>query len=193
MRTRVRGWRWRRNPLRRRSDVVEAWTVLIVALLLFIGVPLVGVYAAARAHDQAEQVAAVQRAQRHRVTATVVRTDPSSLPSEQTDGHASRATVRWHAPDGGTRTAGTEVPSGTRQGDVIGLWLDGKGRTVAPPTDDTAVWQHTVTVGTCTTLGAGLTVLLMHGGAYRLLQRHRLTGWEREWERTEPRWSHRRA
>ncbi len=28
MRTRVRGWRWRRNPLRRRSDVVEAWTVL---------------------------------------------------------------------------------------------------------------------------------------------------------------------
>ncbi|WP_030419129.1 hypothetical protein VM636_27930 [Streptomyces sp. SCSIO 75703] len=193
MRTRVRGWRWRRNPLRRRSDVVEAWTVLVVALLLFIGVPLVGVYAAARAHDQAEGLAAAQRAQRHRVTATVVRTDPSGLPSEQTDGHASRATVRWQAPDGGTRTAGTEVPSGTRRGDVIGLWLDGKGRTVAPPADGTAVWQHTVTVGTCTTLGAGLTVLVVHGAAYRLLQRHRLTCWEREWERTEPRWSHRRA
>lgn len=31
MRDRVRGWRRRDNPLRRRSDVVEAWTALFVA------------------------------------------------------------------------------------------------------------------------------------------------------------------
>src|SRR5207237_251923 len=43
MRTRVYGWRWRRNPLRRRSDVVEAWTVLVVAVLLSVVAPLVGV------------------------------------------------------------------------------------------------------------------------------------------------------
>lgn len=40
MRTRVHGWRWRRNPLRRHSDVVEAWTALIVAVLLLVGAPL---------------------------------------------------------------------------------------------------------------------------------------------------------
>lgn len=42
MRTRMWGRRLRRNPLRRRSDVVEAWTVLAVAVLLLLGAPLLG-------------------------------------------------------------------------------------------------------------------------------------------------------
>ncbi|MFE2530861.1 hypothetical protein [Streptomyces sp. NPDC059371] len=46
MRTRVRGRRWRRNPLRRRSDVVVAWWAPAVVVLLFVGAPLVGAGAA---------------------------------------------------------------------------------------------------------------------------------------------------
>jgi hypothetical protein len=79
MRTGVCGWRWQHNPLRRRSDVVEAWTLLIVAVLLFVVTPLVGVAAGLRAHDTARSVAAAQRADRHQVRARVVGDPPERL------------------------------------------------------------------------------------------------------------------
>ncbi|MBW8820836.1 MAG: hypothetical protein JF598_22125, partial [Streptomyces sp.] len=72
MRTRVRGWRWRRNPLRRRSDVIEAWTVLAVAALMLLGAPLVGAVVGWWAHGDARAVAAAQHSERHRVRAQVV-------------------------------------------------------------------------------------------------------------------------
>ncbi|MFD7694163.1 MULTISPECIES: hypothetical protein [Streptomyces] len=43
MGSRVRGRRPRHNELRRRSDVVETWTLLGVGLLLFVVAPLGGV------------------------------------------------------------------------------------------------------------------------------------------------------
>ncbi|MGQ4333511.1 hypothetical protein [Streptomyces hayashii] len=48
MRSGVRGWRRRDNPLRRRSDVVEAWTALVVATLLLVVAPLAGALAGRR-------------------------------------------------------------------------------------------------------------------------------------------------
>ncbi|MBD0422589.1 hypothetical protein AB0L35_20090 [Streptomyces sp. NPDC052309] len=194
MRTRVRGWRWRRNPLRRRSDVVEAWTVLTVALLLFVGAPVLGAVSAWWAHGQAREVAAEQRADRHRVGATVVGRTPDTLPSVQSGGpHSYRATVRWSEPGGAERTTTTRVAAGTRQGDVVDVWLDSRGRSVAPPTSDSAVWQHTVTIGACSALGASLAVLLANSVVRRTALRHRLAEWEREWASTEPQWTHRRA
>lgn len=96
MRTRVRGWRWRRNPLRRRSDVVEAWTVLAVALLLLLVAPLAGAVVGWWAHDDARATAAEQRAERHRVRAEVTGRVPDSPPAVQGGRERSyRVTVRW--------------------------------------------------------------------------------------------------
>ncbi|MER7187064.1 3-deoxy-7-phosphoheptulonate synthase, partial [Streptomyces hyaluromycini] len=53
MRTRVRGWRWRQNPLRRKSDVVEAWIALAVAVLLGVAAPLAGALTGLWAYEQA--------------------------------------------------------------------------------------------------------------------------------------------
>ncbi|MFJ8145735.1 hypothetical protein ACIQ6R_11740 [Streptomyces sp. NPDC096048] len=194
MRTRVRGWRLRRNPLRRRSDVVEAWTALVVAVLLIVGAPLLGSATAWWAHGQAQSVAAEQRAERHRVSAEVVGRTPDTLPSVQAGGqHSYRATVRWSTPDGAERSTTTRVPTGTRHGDAVDVWLDSRGRSVPPPTDGSAVWQHTVTIGVCTTAGAALTVLLAHCVVRRVALRRRLAEWERDWALTEPQWTHRRA
>ncbi|MFJ8193959.1 hypothetical protein ACIQ8D_30005 [Streptomyces sp. NPDC096094] len=194
MRTRVRGWRLRRNPLRRRSDVVEAWTALVVAVLLIVGAPLLGSATAWWAHGQAQAVAAEQRAERHRVSAEVVGRTPDTLPSVQADGqHSYRATVRWSTPDGAERSTTTRVPTGARHGDAVDVWLDSRGRSVPPPTDGSAVWQHTVTIGVCTTAGAALTVLLAHCAVRRVALRRRLAEWDRDWALTEPQWTHRRA
>ncbi|MGW3728091.1 Rv1733c family protein, partial [Streptomyces sp. NPDC000851] len=81
MGTRVRGWRWRRNPLRRRSDVVEAWTALAVAVLLLLGAPLAGAVAAWWAHDEARSTAVAQRAERRHVRAEVLGRSPAGVPA----------------------------------------------------------------------------------------------------------------
>ncbi|MEU0335904.1 hypothetical protein [Streptomyces sp. NPDC006193] len=190
MRTRVRGWRWRRNPLRRRSDVVEAWTVLVVAVLLLVVSPLVGVAAGLHAHGDARALAAAQRAERHQVRAVVVGDTPERPGTVRGDHrHSHRAQVRWTEPGRGTRTAWVSVPAGARAGEPVTVWLDARGRSVASPLDEVAVWQRTVTVGLCAAGGTATAVVLGHAVARRVAVRHRLAEWEREWARTGPRWT----
>ncbi|MEU1340084.1 hypothetical protein [Streptomyces sp. NPDC005827] len=195
MRTRVCGWRWRQNPLRRRSDVVEAWIALGVAVLLCVGAPLVGAMVGLWAHDQARSVATAERAQRHMVRAVVVGDTPQQLPYVQGGDreHAYQADVRWTEPGKGTKTALARVPAGTRAGDTVDVWFDRKGRGVAPPANEVAVWQHTVTVGVCGAGGAAAVVLFGHGVVRRVALRHRLAEWEQEWARTGPDWTRGRA
>ncbi|WP_333742957.1 hypothetical protein [Streptomyces ardesiacus] len=194
MRTRVRGWRWRRNPLRRRSDVVEAWLTVVVALLLFVGAPLLGAATAWWGYGQAQAVVAQQRAERHHVRATVVDRTPGSLATEHLGGQQSyRAAVHWTAPDGTEKSATARVPAATRHGDTVDVWLDSQGRSVPPPSDGAEIWQHSATVGSFTALGTALTVLLAHRAVRAVTLRRRLAEWDREWALTEPRWTHRRA
>ncbi|WP_210588659.1 hypothetical protein [Streptomyces sp. GESEQ-35] len=193
MRTRVRGWRWRPNPLRRRSDVVEAWTVVVVAVLLFVGAPLAGVAAALWAHAEAQAITAAQRADRRQVRAEVVGATSGSLPVQGGRTFTRRATVRWTEPGEGERTASAPVSPGTRPGDTVDVWFDSRGRGVAPPPDGFAAWQHTLVMGLCATGGAVAVVLLGHVVTRHVATHHRLTEWEREWARTEPEWTRRSA
>ncbi|MFJ4616705.1 hypothetical protein [Streptomyces sp. NPDC088812] len=194
MRTRVRAWRRRGNPLLRRSDVVEAWTALLVAVLLLVGAPLTGAVVGRWAHQEATATAAEQRAERHRVRAEVTGRPPDSLPTAS-GGRADsyRVDVRWTEPGQGARTAVARVPAGTRHGDVVEVWFDARGRSVGPPADGTAVWQHTLSLGVSAAGGTAAVVLLGHAVVRRAAMRHRLEEWDREWARTGPEWSGRSA
>ncbi|MER5296947.1 DUF3592 domain-containing protein [Streptomyces pharetrae] len=194
MRTRVRGWRWRRNPLRRRSDVVEAWTVLVVAVLLVVGAPLAGLGTAWWAYQDARATAAEQRAERHRVRAEVVGGDPRSTSAAHGGrAYAYRVTVRWTDPEDGVRTAVARVPAGTEEGDRVDVWFDARGRAVPAPPDSGVIWQHTLALGFCAASGTAGAVLLGHTLVRRAAVLRRLDEWEREWARTEPEWTRRRA
>ncbi|MBV2352942.1 hypothetical protein KUM39_00975 [Streptomyces sp. J2-1] len=190
MRTRIHGWRWRRNPLRRRSDVIDAWAVLVVAVLLTVAVPLAGVIAGLLAHDSARALAERQRADLHPTRAVVV-ADPPGRPThvEGEQRRPSRAEVRWTEPRGAVRTATVAVPVGTGPGDTVTVWRDRLGRAVAPPPSDTAVWQHTLTLGVCASAATAGVVLLGHALRRRVALRHRLAEWEQEWARTGPEWT----
>ncbi|CAM5305377.1 hypothetical protein STENM36S_05207 [Streptomyces tendae] len=194
MRTRVRGWRWRRNPLRRRSDVVEAWTTVIVALLLFVAAPLLGAATAWWGYGQARSIVAEQRAERHHVRATVVDRQSATLPTSQLSGQQSyRATVHWKAADGTEKSTTARVPADTRHGDRVEVWLDSRGQSVPPPSDGAELWQHSATIGSFTTIGTALTVLLAHRAVRAVALRRRMAEWDRDWALTEPQWTHRRA
>ncbi|MGQ4390231.1 Rv1733c family protein [Streptomyces sp. SAS_270] len=194
MRTRVRGWRWRRNSLRRRSDVVEACTVTVIAMLLLVGAPLATVAAGWWAHDATEAKAAAQRAERHRMHAVVVEDAPPAVPT--TPGgkeHMYWVKVRWTMPGEGPRTGSARVPAGTLRGESAGVWVDTRGRSVGPPLNGTAVWQHTVTTGALTGGCVAAVVLVTHFLVRRIAGRHRLAEWEREWARMGPEWGRRTA
>lgn len=102
-------------------------------------------------------------------------------------------TVRWTEAGGAAKTATARVPSGTDQGEKVDVWFDSRGRSVAPPPNETAVWQHTVTMGACGAGAAIAVILLGHSLVRGAAARHRLAEWERDWALTEPLWTHRRA
>ncbi|MGC0333800.1 hypothetical protein RKD23_006790 [Streptomyces sp. SAI-170] len=187
-------WRWRPNELRRRSDVVEAWTVLAVAVLLLIGSPLAGCAAAWWAYSDASAHADALRADRHTVRAEVVGEARAAAPSVQGGRPVTqRVMVRWTDEDGSAHSGRAAIPAEARRGDVVDLWLDSRGRAVPPPPDDSVVWQHSLALGICGTAGAASVVLLGHSVVRRTAERHRLAEWERDWARTEPQWTRRRA
>ncbi|MCX4911092.1 hypothetical protein [Streptomyces sp. NBC_00878] len=189
MRTLMRSWRWRRNPLRRRSDVLEAWTALGLAILLCVGGPLAGIAAGWWAYDEARATAAVQRTERHRVRAEVTQHVPAAVPTSEGEAQPTyRVTVRWAEPGEPPRTDKARVPAGTRIGDRTYIWLDDEGQTVPAPADSTAVWQYTVTAGACATGLVAAGVLVTYVVVRRVATRHRLAEWEEEWTRTGPEW-----
>ncbi|MFJ1969931.1 hypothetical protein ACIO93_14785 [Streptomyces sp. NPDC087903] len=192
MRTRLRGWRWRRNPLRRRSDAVEAWTMLVVVVLLLVAAPLAGAVAGWWAHDEARAVVTAERAERHRVRAEVVGRTPDTLPSVGGREHSYRVKVRW-TEAGRVQTVTARVPAGSHHGDVVDVWFDSRGRSVAPPPGESAVWQHTLAIAACATGGAVAVVLVGQSLVRTAATRHRMAEWERDWALTEPQWTRRRA
>ncbi|KAF3463691.1 hypothetical protein [Streptomyces sp. Tu 3180] len=183
---RVRLWRWRRNPLRRRSDLVEAWVLLAALVLALTGAVLAGLAAAgavdgalAERRDRTRAVPAV-------LTEDSARTPPAAV-SENGDGGVW-APVRWTAPDGTGRTGRTEVEPGNEAGTAVTVWTDPAGRLVSPPpTGAEARFQIVMAGVTIGVAAAGLGLLggrLVRGG----LQRRRLGEWEAEWRLVEPSW-----
>lgn len=63
----MRSWRWRRNPLRRHSDVIEAWVVLAGWILALVS----GLWAGLGTANAVERAADQQRAERRTVSAVL--------------------------------------------------------------------------------------------------------------------------
>ncbi|MFI5795861.1 hypothetical protein [Streptomyces sp. NPDC051677] len=191
----IRGiWRWRHNPLRRGTDLAEAWVALSALLLILLVAPVVGSVVGAVAQGVLQQAVREQRVSRHEVTATVVRKvdgSPLEMDPETATGRDSRTRVvaDWTAPDGttqhGTVLAGLKTP---HSGDHFEIWTDGHGRLVARPLDSATATTHAVLAG----FGAALlTAGLVEGGrrliVWRMVRR-RYARWDQAWDRAGPDW-----
>jgi hypothetical protein len=188
---RVRLWRWRRNPLRRRSDLVEAWLRLVTVVLAL----LLGASAGAAAAGAVDASLADRRERTRPVTAVLAEDTArgtSSPVTENGDGNGGVwAKVRWTAPDGTIRTGRAEVEPGSGAGSAVTVWTDPSGRLVAaPPAGAEAAFQTVMAGGTVTVTTGGL-VLLCGRLVGARLQRRRLAEWEAEWRQVEPTWRRR--
>ncbi|MFC8373615.1 hypothetical protein ACFUIT_37675 [Streptomyces sp. NPDC057239] len=184
---RVRLWRWRRNPLRRRSDLAEAWLVLAAVVLAL----LLGAFSGLTAAGAVDGSLAERRERTTPVPAVLVEdaAGPSASVTQDGDGDGGVWTkVRWTAPDGTGRTGRAEVDPGSPAGTEVTVWTDPAGRLVsAPPVGAEAQFQ-TVMAGITVAVAAGGLVLLAGWLARARLQLRRLAEWETEWRQVEPSW-----
>ncbi|MFI9424026.1 hypothetical protein ACIG54_10760 [Streptomyces achromogenes] len=183
--TRVRLWRWRRNPLKRHSDVVEAWIVLAGWLLAL----LVGIVAGAAAAQTSESAFAARLARLHPVSAVL--TDGAARTPAAAGGYDDGrvwATVRWTDAAGSVRTDQVKVAPGAPPGSRVTVWTDPSGRVVPAPVTGTAADVQAALTGALVAPAAGALVW----GGVRLLRgsliRRRMAEWDEEWKQVGPRW-----
>lgn len=187
-------WRWRHNPLRRTTDLVEAWVAMAALLLILAVAPVAGVLTGSMVQGALQQAVVDQRASRFETTATVVRELKGSLFATDPDtvsGHAAQSRVEadWTAPDGSSRHGTVTASVGTpHPGDHFLMWTDDTGRVTARPLDTATATTHAVLAG----FGAALAVGGLVEAARRLVVwrqiRRRYARWEQAWDRAGPDW-----
>ena len=176
-------WRWRRNPLRRTSDVVEAWVLLVAWILALVGGLVAGVLTASAMQASAERV----RAQSHPVQAVLTQ-DPTHGSARPTSSALVWGTVRWTDRDGSTHTGRTRVPASAVPGSPLTVWSNGRGGLTPPPASAAdAAFQSFLGGLWASAASAGLVI----GGAKLVqtrLDRRRFDQWAEEWARVDARW-----
>ncbi|MFZ4189930.1 Rv1733c family protein [Streptomyces pseudogriseolus] len=185
-RPRVPWWRWRTNPLCRRSDIAEAWLLIATAVLALVLSGFAGLAAAGGVGASLDD----RREHTRPVPAVLVEDARDAAPALESDNGGSGvwAEVRWTAPDGTRHTGRAEVPANSKKGAEVTVHNDEAGRLVsAPPAGAEAHFQIAM---------AGITVAVVTGGMVLLcgwvararLRLRRLDRWEDEWRQVEPMW-----
>ena len=176
-------WRWRRNPLRRRSDELESWLLLATWALMLVTGLLAGL---ATAHA-VESSLAQQRAEWQPVLALTGENTPASSTSAASH-ERIWAEVRWTAADGSPHTGQARVEPGSTAGTPVVVWTDREGRLVTKPASASQAGLRAGLSGVLVGVCAGAVPL---GGGRLLrkrLDRQRMEQWDTEWEKFGPQW-----
>ena len=191
----IRGlWRWRHNPLRRTTDLAEAWLALGALLLILVAAPLFGVLIGGLAQDALQQSVREQRLDRHPVVATVVKKadrtplDPDPETASGRDSH-TRVIADWTAPDGTARRDTVLAALNSPQhGDHFTVWTDLQGRIVGRPLDTATAATHAVLAG----FGTAVACASLVEGSRRLvvwrMVRRRYDRLDQAWSQAGPDW-----
>ncbi|MFJ9551174.1 Rv1733c family protein [Streptomyces erythrochromogenes] len=196
MRTAMGVWRWRRNPLRRPTDLFEAWVAFAALVCVVVVAPAVGWVAGLRVDGTLQQAAYEQRQERHLVPAVVVRPAPApdeevavDPPAERTAPRRTQIVASWTAPDGssheGTVPAAEEPP---HPGDRFRIWTDARGRLVGQPLDPSAASFHAGTAGLAAAAGVAVMAVTVRRLVVRRLMHRRYIRLDRAWAAAGPDW-----
>ncbi|MER6983037.1 hypothetical protein ABT317_40290 [Streptomyces carpinensis] len=187
-------WRLRRNPLRRTSDLLQAWLGLGLLLAVLAAAPAAAYLVGDAAHHHYTHTAERHERTRHHTTAVLVHDAPRHPEPGSAEEKKTRypVEVRFTDPGGRTHHATTDVPPGLRAGSTVHVWADPHGQVTGPPLTPDQVRSRTMGWA----ILAALSVIALGSAAYgavTLALRHRnLTAWGRAWAGTAPRWTTRR-
>ena len=187
----LRGRRFDRNPLRRRSDRVETALLGLLLAAFLAGAPFAAHAAGSWAYATSAREAQAQRASLHQVPATLLQAAPAGN-AYTNDGGVPMVDARWRATDGQVRTGEVFVSVGAAAGSTVLVWTNQTGRLTGPPLGPTQL-QGRAQLGAGAAVGSLAVALIVVGWLARSsLYRRRLAAWDADWLANGPRWSSRR-
>ncbi|OEJ30785.1 hypothetical protein BGK67_05000 [Streptomyces subrutilus] len=185
-------WRWRRNPLRRPTDLFEAWVAFAALLCVLLVAPAIGCVAGIQVDGTLQRAALAQRQERHLVPAVVVRpaAEPAAdPPAQRTAPSRTQVVAAWTAPDGsshqGTVPAAEEPP---RAGEQFRIWTDARGRVVGQPLDPSVAALHAAVAGLAAASAAAALAETVRRLVVRRLVHRRYIRLDRAWAAAWPDW-----
>ncbi|OBH08922.1 hypothetical protein [Mycobacterium sp. E1747] len=167
---------FRRHPLVRSTDRVEALLLVLAVAVSLVTVPIAATVGTA-IHEDRSRAYTEQVQTRRPVTATVVgdshpRTDPES--------RTVIAPARWDFA-GTERTGSIAVPPAVKIGDQVDIWVDGMGAPVTRPKMSPA--DAAVAIAVAIWFAVTLPVAACFAGARYALDRIRYARWQHDFER----------
>jgi len=176
---------WDRNPLRRRSDRVEAAVIATLLAGFLIGAPLLAIVAGRMTDANELRQQHSQRSWRQ-VPATLL-VSPAAIGAFGSSD--AWVPARWPAPGHRTRRGVIELDAVPAAGRPVLVWTNAAGRLTSPPLTRSAI-QLDVTLAALIAPTVLAVMLLAAGGSVRLvLNRRRLADWDRAWDSIGPRWT----
>ncbi|MFJ9174869.1 hypothetical protein [Streptomyces sp. NPDC102360] len=184
-------WRWRRNPLRRPSDRLQAWVTLALALAVLTTAPTAMFAAGDSAHRHYRSTAEDEARTRTQHPATLTQDAPRHPEPGSAEAKEARypVPVRYVDPYGDTRTGRADVEPGLPAGRTVLVWTDAEGKLTQPPLSTDQIRNHAMGWALLAFLAVPLTGLAAHAAAGRLINRHNLAQWDAAWARTAPHWN----
>jgi len=183
-----------RNPLRRRTDRIEAVIRLATMILLLAAVPLAMITAGRQADHLALSQVHAQQVADHQVTAVLLQQAPATgVPNPYSSVQMTTVLARWQPPGQVPRTGQVPAPVGAGPGSTVSVWLNASGTVTSAPPDHQTIVGNVLIAAFWTGL---VTILLVLGASAltrRILDRHRMRAWDAEWRATGPRWSDHRS
>ncbi|GGX56306.1 Rv1733c family protein [Streptomyces fructofermentans] len=183
-------WRWRRNPLRRRSDLVQAWIALGLFLAVLAAVPAAMFLAGDAAYRHHLRTARHEAATRHSTTAVLVHDAPRHPEPGSEEARQTRypVDVRYSDAQDRTRTGRADVLPGLPAGSTVSVWTGADGRLTDPPMNGDQIRSRTMGTALAAALAVPLVAAAVYRYAGRCLERRNLARWHADWARTAPRW-----
>ncbi|MEV6652522.1 hypothetical protein [Streptomyces sp. NPDC051219] len=187
-------WRWRRNPLRRTTDLVEAWVSLVALVLIVLAAPATGWSTGARVEETLHRAVRVQHEQRHHIAAVVVRSPRGPALSPHSDAGSEQPSRRrvvadWTAPDGSRHTGTVSgAPRASETGDRFRVWTDTQGRIVSRPMDRATATTHAALAGFASAAATAVLVEVARRLIVRRLVHRRYVQLDRAWAAAGPDW-----
>ncbi len=180
-----------RNPLRRRTDRVEAYLLAGLIVTAAVGAPLAAQAASRAAYASALSIQREQLATRQPVKARLTENAGSS-----TNGYTLSEDVptsaTWTSATGLLKSGRGLARNGSPEGSVVIVWATRGGQLASPPLTNAQVDGQ----GDAGALGAvaGVVVAFLTGtGVLRyVLYRRRMAAWEADWLLTAPTWNRQR-
>jgi len=183
-----------RNPLRRRTDRIEAVIRLATLILLLVAVPIVTLAVSRQADHLALRQAHAQQVADHQVTAVLLRqAPPTGVPDPYTSIQMTLVLARWRPPGQPARSGQVLAPAGARAGSTVQIWVDASGAVTGPPPGQRVIAGDVCIAAVTTCLVTVLLVLGSSALAQRALDRRQLRAWDAEWRTTGPLWTGHRS